>query len=69
MSQTITQDQVVTAAKDLGQDDFTRADLAGKLKVQRSELKQGFKAARQAGSLEKIGDDKDGTGRFRLTAS
>ena len=69
MSDTITEDQVVSAAKDLGQDDFTRADLAGQLKVERSELKQGFKAARQAGSLEKIGDDKDGTGRFRLTAS
>ena len=69
MSETITQDQVVDAAKSLGQDDFTRADLAGELKVERKQLKQGFKAARQAGDLEKIGDDDDGTGRFRLTAS
>ena len=69
MSETITQDQVVDAAKSLGKDDFTRADLASELKVERKQLKQGFKAARQAGSLEKIGDDDDGTGRFRLTAS
>lgn len=69
MSETITQDQVVDAAKSLGKDDFTRADLAGQLNVERKQLKQGFKAARQAGSLEKIGDDDDGTGRFRLTAS
>ena len=69
MSETITEEQVVDAAKGLGKDDFTRADLASELKVDRKQLKQGFKAARQAGSLEKIGDDDDGTGRFRLTSA
>ena len=69
MSETITEEQVVDAAKGLGKDDFTRADLATELKVDRKQLKQGFKAARQAGSLEKIGDDDDGTGRFRLTSA
>jgi len=68
MSQTITADQVVSAAQDLGQAEFTRADLAEKLNVERKELKEGFKAARQSGDLEKIRNDEDGTGLFKLTA-
>jgi hypothetical protein len=67
MSQTITSEQVVSAARDLDRAEFTRADLATALDVQRSELKEGFKAARKAGSLEKIRDDEEGTGLFRLT--
>lgn len=68
MPQEITPDQVVTAARDLGQAEFTRADLAGKLEVERPAIKQGFKAARQAGRLEKVRNDDEGTGVFRLTA-
>ena len=67
MAKTITQEQVVDAARELGQSEFTRADLAGRLNVQRSEMKEAFKAAKQAGSLEKLRND-DGTGIFRLTA-
>ena len=68
MSPTITSEQVVSAARDLDQREFTRADLATRLKVQRGEFKQGFKAARKEGSLEKIRNDEEGTGLFRLTA-
>jgi len=67
MAREITADQVVTTARELDQDEFTRADLAGKLSVERSELKQGFKAARKAGRVEKIRNDDEGTGLFRLT--
>lgn len=67
MSQTITSEQVMSAARDLNRAEFTRADLATALNVPRSDFKEGFKAARKAGSLEKIRDDGEGTGLFRLT--
>ena len=56
------------AARELGQAEFTRVDLAEKLGVERSEIKQAFKAARKKGRVEKIDSDED-TGRphFRLT--
>jgi len=68
MSQTPTQEQVVDAARQLDQDEFSRADLAGKLEVERTDMKQGFKAARQAGRLEKVREDDSGKSLFRLTA-
>ena len=67
MSQTPTQEQVVDAARQLNQDEFSRADLAGKLEVERTDMKQGFKAARPAGRLEKVRDDDSGKSLFRLT--
>lgn len=68
MGKTITEEQVVGAAHDLNQDEFTRAELADKLDVQRSEMREAFKAAKSAGKLEKVGNDDEGTGVFRLTA-
>jgi hypothetical protein len=59
-------DQVVDAAKDLGQPEFTRADIAGKLGVEKQDLKNGFKGARRAGLVEKIRDDADDNGVFKL---
>jgi DNA-directed RNA polymerase specialized sigma subunit len=67
MAKTVTPEQVVEAAKELGQNEFTREDLAQKLGVEKPELKQGFRQARQAGNLDKVGEDEKGTGRFRLT--
>jgi hypothetical protein len=67
MSKTITQDQIVGAAGELDQEQFTRADVADKLGVKVTELKEGFKEARRADRLEKVGDDAEGTGQFRLT--
>ena len=63
----ITEDQVVDAARELGQDEFTRGDIAGKLGVEKPELKRAFAQARKAGRLEKTRDDEENTGHFRLT--
>jgi len=63
----ITEDQVVETAQGLGQDEFTRNDLATKLGVEKTELQKPFRQARQAGRLDKVRDDDEGTGHFRLT--
>jgi hypothetical protein len=67
MSETITADQVVGAARELDQAEFTRGDLAEKLGVEKPELKKGFREARNSGRLEKVRDDEENTGHFRLT--
>ena len=67
MQLTVTEDQLVEAAKELDKDEFTRADVAGKLGVDKPDLKQAFVAAKKAGRLEKTRDDEDNTGHFRLT--
>jgi hypothetical protein len=66
MQLTVNQDQLVEAAKQLDQDEFTRADVAGQLGVDKPDLKQAFVHARKAGRLEKVRDDEDNTGYFRL---
>jgi hypothetical protein len=65
---TITDDQVVEAAKSLSQPEFTRSDIADKLGVEKTEFHQAFKAARKSGRLEKVRDDNENVGHFRLTA-
>ena len=67
MADAITADQVVGAARELGQEEFTRGDVAAKLGVEKPELKKGFRAAIQDGRLEKTRDDEENTGHFRLT--
>ena len=67
MAKAITSDQVVDTAKELDKSEFTRSDLAEKLGVKTTQLKDGFKEARQAERLEKVRDDAEGTGVFRLT--
>jgi hypothetical protein len=68
MSETITADQVVKAAEELSQEEFTREDVANQLGVEKPDLKKGFAQARKAGRLEKTRDDEENTGHFRLTA-
>ena len=68
MSSTVTSDQVIKAARDLEKSEFTRADIAEKLSVDRGGMKSAFKDARRAGTVEKIGEDAKGNGQFRLTA-
>ena len=68
MAKEITSDQIVEAAEALGRPEFTRSDVAEKLGVKTTELKDGFKEARASGRLEKVRDDEEGTGVFRLTA-
>jgi hypothetical protein len=64
---TVTEDQLITAALQLDQDEFTRADLAGKLGVEKPELKEAFARARKAGRLEKVRHDESNTRHFRLS--
>jgi hypothetical protein len=64
----VTPDQVVETARDLDRGEFTRGELADKLGVKKRDLKDGVKAARQSGRLEKVGDNEEGEGLFRLTA-
>ena len=63
----VTADQLIGAARELDQDEFTRADVAKELAVEKPDLKQAFVQARKAGKLEKTRDDEDNTGHFRLT--
>lgn len=67
MTLTITDDQLVEAAVALDQQEFTRADVAKQLGVEKPELKQAFVRARKAGRVEKVRDDEHNTGHFRLT--
>ena len=67
MAKSISSDQVVGAAQELDKPEFTRADLAEKLGVKTTDLKEAVKAARDSGQLEKVRDDEEGTGVFRLT--
>ena len=64
---TVTEDQLITAALQLDQDEFTRADLAGKLGVEKPDLKEAFASARKANRLEKVRHDEFNTRHFRLS--
>ena len=66
MSETITAEQVVEAAQGLGQEEFTRGDVAEKLGVEKPDIRKGFRQARQSGRLEKVRDDEENTWYFRL---
>jgi hypothetical protein len=70
MPKQITSDQVVAAAEGLGKAEFTRGDLAQELGVEKpKQFSQGFRQARRAGRFDKVRDDAEGTGHFRLTTS
>jgi hypothetical protein len=65
----ITQEQVVEAAQKLGKEEFNRQDIADALGVEKSDVKQSFTKARKAGQFEKVRDDEENTGIFKLGAS
>jgi hypothetical protein len=67
MGRNITADQIVGAARELGQPEFTRGDVAAKLGVDKPELKKGFRVARRDGRLDKVRDDADNVAHFQLT--
>jgi hypothetical protein len=69
MADAVTADQVIEAARALGKDRFTRAELADKLDVKVSDLKQAVKDARQSDRLDWVGENDEGKGVFRLTGS
>jgi hypothetical protein len=66
MESSVTADQVVQAATELGKPEFTRKELAEKLDVKPWQLGDGMKAAREAGQIEKAGENDDGKGIFRV---
>ena len=67
MAQSPSADQVVAAAKELGKDEFTRADIAEKLGVEKSDAKSGINQAKKAGRIQKTRDDDENTGHFKLS--
>jgi hypothetical protein len=66
MGNDITAERILAAAEELGQPEFTRAELAAKLDASTQDLKDAVKAARQSGRLEKVGENDEGKGVFRL---
>ncbi len=64
----ITQQQVIEAAQKLGKDEFNRQDIATALGVEKSDVKQAFTQARKGGYFEKVRDDEENTGIFKLGA-
>ena len=65
MAQEATQEQVLEAARSLDQDEFTRRDVADKLGTEISAMQPSWKAAKQAGRLEKVREE-GGQRHFRL---
>jgi hypothetical protein len=63
----VSPDQIVEAAESLDQAEFSRGDLADKLGVEKADLRKSFRIARKSGRLEKVRDDEENTGFFRLT--
>ena len=68
MAQEYSADQIVASAKELGQEEFTRADIARQLGVEKSDVKSGFNQARKTELIEKTRDDAENTGHFKLSA-
>ena len=67
MSEAITSANIVEAAQALGKEEFSRGDLAEQLGVEKQDIKPAFKEARHQGKLEKVRDDEENTGYFKLT--
>ena len=59
--------QIIETAEGLDQEEFTRSDLAEELGVKQREIKEGFRAARDSGRVEKVRRGEDGKPVFRLT--
>lgn len=64
----ITADRIIETADGLDQEEFTRADLANELGVKPREIKEGFRAARESGRVEKVRAGEDGKPLFRLVS-
>lgn len=60
-----TQEQVLEAARSLDSDEFTRDDVAKELGMEISEMQPSWKAAKEAGQLEKVSSG-GGKGTFKL---
>jgi hypothetical protein len=65
MAKEATQEQVLEAARSLDRDEFTREDVADELGIEVSAMQPSWKAAKQAGRLEKVREE-GGKRHFRL---
>lgn len=65
MAQSATQEQVLEAARSLGREEFTREDIAEKLGTEVSAMRPSWKAAKEAGKVEKVRNE-GGKRYFRL---
>ena len=65
MAQAPTEDEVVDAARSLEREEFTRDDVAEKLGVEISVLQPSWKAAKNAGRIQKSRNE-GGTRYLRL---
>jgi hypothetical protein len=65
MAKEATQEQVLEAARSLDRDEFTREDVADVLGTEVSAMQPSWKAAKQAGRLEKVREE-GGKRHFRL---
>ncbi|MDQ3102941.1 MAG: hypothetical protein M3Q53_03775 [Actinomycetota bacterium] len=65
MAEQATQEQVLEAARALDRDEFTRDDVAEKLGLEISEMQPSWKAAKEAGQLQKV-PSESGERLFRL---
>ncbi len=65
MADSPTQEEVLEAARSI-EGAFTRDQVAEKLGVERQKMKQSWRAAKQAGELEKVGEDADGNNTFKV---
>ncbi len=68
MASAVSADQIVQTATELGKPEFTRKELADKLGVKPLELGDAMKAAREAGKIDKAGENDEGKGLFRLSS-
>ena len=62
----ITEQQVIEAAQKLDKPEFNRQDIADALGVEKPDVKKAFTQARKAGYFEKVRDDAENTGIFKL---
>jgi DNA-binding transcriptional regulator LsrR (DeoR family) len=66
MAQNLTPDDLVRAARELDQEEFTRDDVADHLGIKPRKIREAFKAARQSGKVTKVSEDETGTNVFRV---
>ncbi len=65
MAETVTQEQVMEAARSLGREEFTREEIAEKLGAEVSAMRPSWKALKDADQIEKVRNE-GGKRYFRL---
>lgn len=66
MAESPSVDEVVQAARELDREEFTRREVAAQLGREPVQIREGFKAARVAGRIKKIGENAEGRNVFSV---